>query len=172
MSATLSTTIDSAPTHGAYDPLHNVGKALIDAAALMTRAVDARARTHGLSVAQWIVLIRIGGGAARTASELCQILNQDSGAMKRMLDRLDHANLIERRPSPHDARAQTLVLTERGRDLYERLRPVAIDVLDEHLRDFSRQEVATLLNFLERIVAASPETAHPASALGGCFVPT
>lgn len=160
------------PADAAYNPLHNVGKALIDAAALLTRSVDERARTHGLSVAQWIVLIRIGGGAARTASELCQVLNHDSGAMKRMLDRLEQAGLIERRPSPDDARAQHLVLTPRGEDLYRRLRPIAIDVLDDHLRGFSPEEIATLLGLLERIVAASPARPQAASALGTCFAPT
>lgn len=84
----------------AYNPVHNVGRALIDAASLMTRAVDRRAQEIGITGPQWVVLIRIGGGIGNTATELCRSLGYDSGAMTRMLDRLVRLGLVRRAPSP------------------------------------------------------------------------
>ncbi|MET3354407.1 UNVERIFIED_ORG: DNA-binding MarR family transcriptional regulator [Xanthobacter viscosus] len=136
-----------------YDAVHNVGRTLIDAAAQMTRAVDRRAQTVGITGAQWVVLIRIGGGIGSTASELCRTLGYDSGAMTRMLDRLVKLGLVRRVPSPADGRVMTVALTPAGEALYPRLRPIAIDVLNTHLRGFKPEEIEQLMGFLERIIA-------------------
>ena len=136
-----------------YNPVHNVGRALIDAASLMTRAVDRRAQEVGISGPQWVVLIRIGGGIGNTATELCRSLGYDSGAMTRMLDRLVKLGLVRRAPSPGDGRGATLSLTPVGEALYPRLRPIAVEVIDEHLVGFSPEEIAQFMNYLDRVVA-------------------
>ncbi|MCX8995545.1 MarR family transcriptional regulator [Rhizobiaceae bacterium BDR2-2] len=146
------------PDGADYHPQHNIGRALIDAAAIMTAAVDRRARSFGISGAQWIVLIRIGGGLAATASDLCRSLGKDSGAMTRMLDRLERQGLVRRLPSPEDGRAARLELTPAGEALYPAIRPIASEVIAGHLRGFSAEESAQFLEFLERVIAngASP----------------
>lgn len=136
-----------------YDPVHNVGRALIDAAAQMTRAVDRRARQIGISGAQWIILLRIGDGLGKTASELCRTVGYDSGAMTRMLDRLAKSGLIARAPSAEDGRVAAISLTPAGQALHPRLRPIADEVLDEHLQGFTSEEIGQLIGFLERVVA-------------------
>ncbi|ATN36433.1 MarR family transcriptional regulator [Rhizobium sp. ACO-34A] len=136
-----------------YDPIHNVGRTLIDAAAQMTQAVDRRAQDIGITAAQWVVLIRIADGIGNTASELCQTLGYDSGAMTRMLDRLGKLGLVQRKPSIEDRRVTTISLTPAGEALYPRIKPIAIDVLSSHLRNFTPEEIEQLLGFLERIIA-------------------
>lgn len=136
-----------------YDPLRNVGRMLIDAAAQMTRAVDRRAREIGISGAQWVILLRISDGLGGTATELCRTLGYDSGAMTRMLDRLANSGLIAREPSPEDGRVAAISLTPAGQALRPRLRPIADAVLDEHLRGFSAGEVEQFIGFLERVIA-------------------
>lgn len=136
-----------------YDPAHNVGRALIDAAAQMSQAVDRRAREIGVTGAQWVVLIRIGGKIGNTASELCRTLGYDSGAMTRMLDRLVKLGLVRRTPAPGDGRASAISLTPEGEKLYPRLTPIALDVLNDHLRGFAPEEIGQFLGFLERVVA-------------------
>ncbi len=136
-----------------YDPVRNVGRALHDAAAQMERTVDRRTQAFGISGAQWVVLIRIGGGIGNTASELCRTLGYDSGAMTRMLDRLVKLGLVRRTPSAEDGRVATVSLTPAGEALYPRLKPIAIDVLNAHLRGFAPEEIERLMGFLERIIA-------------------
>lgn len=137
----------------AYNPVHNVGRALIDAASLMTRAVDRRAQEIGITGPQWVVLIRIGGGIGNTATELCRSLGYDSGAMTRMLDRLVRLGLVRRAPSPRDGRVAALSLTPAGEALYPRLRPIAIEVIDEHLQGFAPEEIEQFMTYLDRVVA-------------------
>lgn len=134
-----------------YNPIHNAGRALHEAAAQMTRAVDRRAKNLGISGAQWMVLIRIGGNVANTASDLCKMLGYDSGAMTRMLDRLEKLGLIERSPSDEDRRVMIVSLTDAGRTLYPQITPIAVDVIEEHLRGFSAEDIVQLIGFLDRI---------------------
>lgn len=137
----------------AYDPTRNVGRALAEAAAQMAQAAALRAGKLGISGAQWIVLIRIGGGIGRTASELCRDIGYDSGSMTRMLDRLVKLGLVRRTASPEDGRVVTLLLTRKGAALYPRLRPIAVEVIDTHLRGFTTEEIECLMGFLDRIIA-------------------
>ncbi len=136
-----------------YSPVHNVGRALIDAASVLNAAAWQRAEAVGISGPQWVVLIRIGGGIGATASALCRNLGYDSGSMTRMLDRLVRLGLVQRCPSAEDGRAVTLSLTEAGQALYPRLVPIAVEVLDQHLRGFSAGEIEQLMMFLDRIIA-------------------
>lgn len=140
-----------------YDPHHNVGRALIDAAARLKAEADARARRLGVSGAQWTVLIRIGDGVARTASQLCQSIGYDSGSMTRMLDRLEKLGLILRKPSDCDGRAMTLHLSPKGEDLYRALSPIAVDVLDQALAGFTPEEEEQLIGFLDRLTTATSQ---------------
>ncbi|WP_339109718.1 MarR family transcriptional regulator [Thioclava sp. GXIMD4216] len=135
-----------------YDPLDNFGRLLIDAASLLSRAVDKRARSLGISGPQLVVLIRIGGGANRTAAELCRGLDYDSGAMTRMLDRLIKLGLVQKAPDPKDGRMIILSLTEKGAALYPALKPVAIDVINQHLQGFGSEEVQQFGAMLRRLI--------------------
>ncbi|MCP8897437.1 MarR family transcriptional regulator [Shinella daejeonensis] len=133
----------------------------------MTHAVDRRARAFGITGAQWVVLIRIGGGIGNTATELCRTLGYDSGAMTRMLDRLEKLDLVRRAPSPQDGRVTDVFLSPAGEALYPRLRPIAIDELNRHLKGFSTAEIALFTSFLERVIAngraidSEPPDNHP-----------
>lgn len=165
-----ATTSPSATGHS-YDPLRNIGRALVDAAAALTAAVDRRARAEGISGAQWVVLIRIGESSGKTASELCRILGHDSGAMTRMLGRLEARGLVRRAPCPADGRAALLRLTPAGEALHARLRPMATAVLDAHLRGFLPEETERLQWFLERIVANAEGRPASASCFAGALPP-
>ncbi|HEY0275951.1 MAG TPA: MarR family transcriptional regulator, partial [Paenirhodobacter sp.] len=100
-----------------------------------------------------VVLLRIGGEIGNTASALCRPLGYDSGAMTRMIDRLIGLGLVQRVPCAQDGRVATLSLTPAGAALYPRLRPIAIEVLGEHLQGFAPEEIGQLMAYLERIAA-------------------
>lgn len=151
----MGNTFSRAVSEETYDPVHNVGRMLIDAAAQMMSALDRNAQTVGVSAPQLVVLIRLGGGAASTASELCKSLGYDSGAMTRMLDRLAKLGLVRRTPSPDDGRVSVLSLTDEGKRLYPSIKPFALTVLNDHLRGFEPHEVQQLMAYLQRIITNS-----------------
>jgi DNA-binding MarR family transcriptional regulator len=77
--------------------------------------------------------------------------------MTRMLDRLEEKGLIHRARSDKDRRVMCLELTEAGWDLYPLMPPVAIKVLNTHLRGFTRDELELFKGFLNRMRANSEQ---------------
>ena len=136
-----------------YTPVGSIGRLIADAAAMLSRAIDRRAREVGLTGPQWVMLMRIAHGMGSTAAELCRTIGYDSGSMTRMLDRLVDQGLIRRDRSDADRRIIRLSLTEAGEALRPRLSPVAVEVLNQHLQGFTTEEAATLTNLLQRLLA-------------------
>jgi DNA-binding MarR family transcriptional regulator len=136
-----------------YTPASSIGRLIADSAAMLSRAIDRRAREVGLTGPQWVMLMRIAHGMGSTAAELCRSIGYDSGSMTRMLDRLVDQGLIRRDRSEEDRRIVRLSLTEAGEALRPGLSPVAVEVLNQHLQGFTAEEVATLTSLLRRLLA-------------------
>lgn len=140
-----------------YNPEDSLGRLIADVSRRILTGFDEEMASQGMGItgAQWVILMRIARGCASTAAELCRFGHCDTGSMTRMLDRLEEKGLIRRVPSSKDRRITLLELTEPGRDLLPQLPPVAIKVLNAHLKGFSREELDQLKGFLNRIRANS-----------------
>lgn len=90
---------------------------------------------------------------AMTAGDLAREWNYDTGAMTRMLDRLEEKGFIARTRSQADRRVVHIELSDKGRALADRMSGVAIEALNHHLRNFSPAEVEQLKAFLRRMIA-------------------
>jgi DNA-binding MarR family transcriptional regulator len=119
----------------------------------LTCEVDRRMADHEISHDQWGVLIVMAKGQGATAAELARLLEQDTGSMTRMIDRLEAKGFLARRRSEEDRRVVWLELTTAGRKLAETLTSVVVDVLNQHLKGFSVDELDTLKSFLRRMLA-------------------
>jgi DNA-binding MarR family transcriptional regulator len=86
--------------------------------------IDARSerffRSHGLNSAQFDVLAQVGAASRITQQELAAALLVTKGNISQLLARMEQEGLIERR---HEGRANVLSLTDRGRELFERVVP-------------------------------------------------
>jgi DNA-binding MarR family transcriptional regulator len=112
----------------------------------------------GLNTAQALVLVLLADERTGTAAGLCRELSHDPGAMTRIIDKLEAADLVRRVPRERDRRAADLELTKEGRRLHGEVRRVQVAVLNRMLRGFSRSEARTLERLLKRLVdnAAQP----------------
>ncbi|MEO8314713.1 MAG: MarR family transcriptional regulator [Pseudomonadota bacterium] len=110
-------------------------------------------RPHGLTSVQWAPLMIISRGGNPTAASLARDLNTDTGAMTRMLDRLEAKGLLQRTRSTTDRRVVELTLTEQGRDLTTLIPHHLASVYNNHLAGFSHDEFTTLKQMLRRIIA-------------------
>lgn len=70
--------------------------------------------------AQWVVLVRIANGMD-TCADLARSVGHDTGAMTRMLDRLEEKQLVVRERSAEDRRVVSIRLTAQGIELYPQL---------------------------------------------------
>lgn len=146
----LTTAADS-PTITPFAMPDTIGVLLSDAARLLRRRFDARARSIGVSRAQWQVLIALARVEGSSQAALADRLEVETITVGRMVDRLEEAGLVERRADPHDRRAWCLYLTARANDLLHDLEPVANILRAEMLAGLSDAEQAVLRGLLQRV---------------------
>ena len=68
-----------------------------------------------------------------------------------MVDRLQEAEMVERRPDPADRRSWRLYLTDKARELLGHLRPLAESMLEQALEGVDETDRLALMSTLDRI---------------------
>lgn len=139
-----------------------VGTVLAQVARLMRRAFDERAREIGVTRPQWQVLSVLLRHEGIKQGGLAEILEVEPITAGRMIDRMQDAKLVERKTDPADRRAWRLFLTPRGREIIERLQPLAMETTEEALKGISEQDQADLLRTLDTMLENI--TGRPASS--------
>ena len=138
-------------THSPEEGL-SVGHLLGRARASLLSGLDAQLARFELNGMQFAVLKNLSEGAARTAADLCRFMHYDTGAMTRILDRLEHKGLVRRERCREDRRVVFLRMTPNGRAQLPRLLSVGTRVLEGHLAGFSQAEIEQLKSYLGRMI--------------------
>jgi MarR family transcriptional regulator, organic hydroperoxide resistance regulator len=73
------------------------------------------ARTHGVTGPQRFALRMLGRFESLSGAEMAQLLALHPSTLTGILERLETAGLLERRPAPTDARRMVLTLSKKGR---------------------------------------------------------
>ena len=121
---------------------------IMDVARMLRTYADQRARQFGISRAQWGVLVRLDRSEGLKQSELAEILDLQPITLTRLLDRLAHNGLIERRADPNDRRANRLYLTPAARPLITKLTDLGQDMMETVLEGLDDESNARLLHEL------------------------
>jgi DNA-binding MarR family transcriptional regulator len=83
---------------------------LHDVARLLRVDADKRARAHGMTRAQWGILIWLERQPGISQKELAELLEVEPITVARLVDRLEARGMVERRPDPRDRRIWRLHL--------------------------------------------------------------
>lgn len=106
----------------------------------------------GLYPGQELVMMHLWDAGAVRQSELIKVLDLDPSTVTKMLQRLEQAGHVRRRPDPADRRAVLVEATDVSCDLLERVERAWRD-LEEHtlagLTPAERHELARLLGRVE-----------------------
>ncbi len=94
----------------AHSPEHSLGFLIKDVARLMLRNFNARARHIGLTQAQWQTLAHLSRREGINQVMLADLMDIQPITLARLIDRLEAAGYVERRPDPKDRRAVQLFL--------------------------------------------------------------
>jgi MarR family transcriptional regulator, transcriptional regulator for hemolysin len=140
--------------HGMKQPLNlrrEILFQLSDVARSMRTHIDQRAREHGMTRAQWAVLVRLERQEGMTQAEMAEALEVQPITLLRLIDRLCEQHLLERRPHPRDRRANCLYLTHKGHAILLQLMPLGEEIAEDVLTSMGDGEVADLLRQLLRI---------------------
>ena len=135
---------------------------LHDVARLLRVDADKRARAHGMTRAQWGILIWLEREPGLSQKELAELLEVEPITVARLIDRLEARGMVERRPDPKDRRIWRLhlrppaypVLREIGRQRAE-MRALVTGGLNETTIDTMTEALLTMKLILV-------QEAHPA----------
>ena len=130
-------------------PRRILGFLLNDAARLMRKRFEQRARRLGLTRSQWQVLANLSRHEGIQQSGLADVLDIEPITLVRILDRLQAAGMVERRPHPADRRAWQLFLTPQAQPVLREIRAVGAVVREEALAGISATRREALLDTLE-----------------------
>ena len=111
-----------------------------------------------ITAAQFVVFNSIAKGRGTTIGDLCRVLGYDSGAMTRLLDRIEKKDLLRRVANPNDRRSYLIELTEQSAAVVPQAQRLVQGVFGELLEGFDEQEAAALKASLEKILENAART--------------
>ena len=103
---------------------------LHDVARLVRVEADKRARQHGMTRAQWGILVWLKRQPGISQKELSEILEVEPITVARLIDRLETRGMVERRPDPRDRRVWRLHLLPPAHEV--------LHEIDDHRADMTR----------------------------------
>jgi MarR family transcriptional regulator, transcriptional regulator for hemolysin len=130
-----------------------LGFLLRDTSRLMRRRFLQRAREVGLPLnrSEAAVLMHVEHAPGLSQVQLAEQLDMEAISLVRLIDSLQEAGLIERRPHPHDRRIRTLWLTEAARPILAQVRAVALEVRAQALAGMPDDKREVLLDLLVKV---------------------
>jgi DNA-binding MarR family transcriptional regulator len=135
-----------------YQPSESAAYMMRRIITLLAAEVDAALEPRGLTSAQWMPLLKLHLGEASTVAELARHCQLDTGAMTRLLDRLEAKGLVARVRSAEDRRVVNLELTPDGREAARQIPEVLCYLQNAFLQGFTTEEWQQLKDLLRRVL--------------------
>ena len=124
---------------------------LHDVARLVRVRFDQRAREHGMTRAQWVILARLSRQPGLSQNELAGICEVEPITVGRLVDRLEAHGLVERRADPNDRRIKRLHLLPAAEPMLEEIFSYKTELHDEVTEDLDDAAREALVDSLLRI---------------------
>jgi DNA-binding MarR family transcriptional regulator len=130
----------------------------------VTSVAKQRLAPYGVTPGQYALLKVLWERDGQSGAEIGERLLLDSATMTGLLDRLEHAGLIERKAHATDRRINQVVLTDRGRELQGPLDREMEQMNQDFLGVFSPENVMLLREMLTSLTEWKPQEHTPRKA--------
>jgi DNA-binding MarR family transcriptional regulator len=107
----------------------------------------------GIGPREFLLMRFVDASQGQSQQALAERLGVPASRMVAMVDHLEDAGLVERRPDPEDRRVRGLYLTRKGRGTLERAAKIAIDYETRLCAGIDRQEREQLIDLLQKLQA-------------------
>jgi DNA-binding MarR family transcriptional regulator len=121
---------------------------LADASRLIRKLADRRLSTIGLTRAQWQALGNLRRMGPLTQAALAEIMEVETATIARLIDRLEAAGWVERKPEANDRRVKLVSMTEKANDIMGEVGVIGQKLRDDMLIDLSQPEREQLIVLL------------------------
>lgn len=118
---------------------------------VFARALQERIQAEGIPIGSWPFLRHLWQQDGITQKELTNAVGLMQPNTNAALKQLARRGWIKQTPDTEDRRKIRIHLTPKGRQLFYRAFPLALEARRQALADFSEEEVATLRSLLKRI---------------------
>lgn len=133
---------------------------LSDVARMIRTEADRRARAHGMTRAQWVMLMRLDRQPGLSQKEMAELLEVEPITVARLADRLEARGVLERRADPSDRRVWRLHLlpaAQRILDELETQRDALLSLLTARLDAETIAVLETALGTIRASLSRRPE---------------
>lgn len=130
---------------------NSIGWMLGDLGRLMRKLADRRLSAIGLTRAQWQALGNLRRCGPMTQAALADVMDVETATIARLVDRLEAAGWVGRRPDPHDRRVKRVSLTDKAEDIMDEVSEIGRQLSDDMLADLSNDERERLFAALSAI---------------------
>lgn len=127
------------------------GYLLNDVTLLFRKHFDRRAVKFGLTRAQWRATKMLYYREGLRQTELAELLEMEPIAVGRVIDRLQAAGFVERRPDPKDRRAWRLYVTDQARGVIADMELIAQGLRKDATVGVDVAEMEQAMGVLNRI---------------------
>lgn len=104
-----------------------------------------------ITAEQWAIIRHLWEEEGLSQREIGEKAAKDKPNITRMLDALEKKRLIFRQPDPRDRRKFCVYLTKEGKQLHERLLPLAQTLRQQVTRSMSQSEIDRIKETLSKI---------------------
>src|SRR5262245_38135099 len=118
---------------------------------VFARALQERIQAEGIPIGSWPVLRHLWQQDCITQSELTKAVGLMQPNTNAALKQLTRHGWVKQSRDADDKRKIRIHLTPKGRELFYRAFPLALQAREQALADFSKAEVAMLRSLLKRI---------------------
>ena len=132
---------------------NSIGYLITQAQRLLYKGLGAKLQTHGVTVAQWTVLVVLWEVDGLTQKDLSDRVTVETATLSRTIDRMERDGLVKRERSATDRRQVHVRLTDYGAGLWRVLVPEAEAMLAFALKGIDENEEQTLRVLLKRVIA-------------------
>jgi MarR family transcriptional regulator, transcriptional regulator for hemolysin len=139
--------------------MRELGFLISDVARALRTAVDQRARRIGMTRAQWALLYHIERIKGARQVDLADLMELEPMTVARLIDRLEAAGCVERRPDPADRRAKRIYLTRKAGTVLAQLRAIGDELMSEAAGRLSPAQRTQLFDLLSVVKANLLEAA-------------
>lgn len=135
---------DSTP----QQPKPSLGFVISDVARLIRRNFNRRVQHLGLTQAQWQVLAHLARNEGIRQIQLADVLDMQPISVARIIDRMEAAGWVERRPDPADRRAVNLYLAPKANPILTQMWEHGADTRQQALQHIPASQQELLLQLL------------------------
>ena len=141
-----------------YDWENSVAYWVCAASHVFRKTLDARLAPEGITIRQWEVLAWLSSRGCGSQSVLAEPLGIEPHTLAGILNRMEKAGLLVRRPCDQDRRKNTLHPTDKASEVWNRASEIAHEIRHQAISGLTSEELHMFKDICERMIQNLDET--------------